>query len=261
MKMWVAVFIFLISICSGCYKKMEPSANEKGLCGEIYFTVNGEDFVRNGFTGKDGWNLLFDHLYVNIVNPSAYSSRDSLLSVLEGDFFVDLAETRAGIQEIGFNKNVPPGNYQSLKFHIKRLKKGKYRGYSIVMIGSASKEGRIIPFEIKLDEEMCFDGKEGYVGEELKGLLLPRGKTRVEMTFHFDHVFGDMESSPEDHVNRDSVGFGFFCKYINNGKLAVSQKEISKDQNYPMLIKSIWSTGHLGEGHCEVSEQSSCGKF
>ncbi len=62
------------------------------------------------------------------------------------------------------------------------------------MSGKAKKTGKTVKFIIKLDEEMDFDGKEGFVGDEVKGVLAENGKTSVEMTFHFDHIFGTRSS-------------------------------------------------------------------
>lgn len=107
-------------------------------------------------------------------------------------------------------EHVKAGNYQSLKFGIRRKQSGEHKGFSMVLIGQAARDGKAVSFTIKLDEEMDFDGREGYVGDELKGLLSAEGTTDVEMTFHFDHVFGDIETGMDDHINTGSVGFDFF---------------------------------------------------
>ena len=102
-----------------------------------------------------------------------------------------------------------------------------------------------------------FDGKEGYVGDELKGLLQPGGVTDVEMTFHFDHIFGDSSAASDDHINTESVGFDFFYQFARSGKVDVSQSDLMAAAEYPRFARSLWTLGHLGEGHCEVSNQSS----
>ena len=34
--------------------------------GTLELRANGEDFIRQGFTSKDGWQIEFDHVYTNI---------------------------------------------------------------------------------------------------------------------------------------------------------------------------------------------------
>ena len=255
MKKLIVPILFIASISlflfSSCTKT--PQGN-----GVIIFTANGEDFVREGFTDKDGWDISFDNLFVNIVDPTAYGS-DGLKSTLKGAFLVDLAagDTKAEPIVIGQNEKVLHGNYQSLKFNIKRADSGKYKGYSIVMIGTAKKAGKTVNFNIKFDEEMVFDGKEGFVGDEVKGLLTENGKTSVEMTFHFDHIFGDNGAPADDHVNTGSMGFNYFNTYAKDGKVEITQDMLKSSAEYPKLINAIATLGHLGEGHCDVSDMTS----
>ena len=255
MKKQVILFLLMASVfmlfASSCSKAPQGS-------GTIIFTANGEDFVREGFVEKNGWDVSFDKVYVNIVNPTAYNS-EGLKSILKGAFFTDLAEGEKDADPIIVCKTekVPHGNYQSLKFSIKRAKSGEFKDYSIVMIGTAKKGKETVNFTIKLDEEIDFDGKEGFVGDEIKGLLAENGETDVEMTFHFDHIFGDKEAAADDHINAGSVGFDFFNAYTKDGVLDVSQDMLKEAADYSKLIKALSSLGHLGEGHCEASNMTS----
>jgi hypothetical protein len=229
----------------------------------MVFTANGEDFVRQGFVDKQGWFISFDNLFVNIVDPVAYTPDGTSEVALEGAHWVDLAEGGPDAEPIaiGTAENVPADNYQSLRFALERAAGGPYAGSSIVMIGSARRDGVTVPFTIRLDEEVVFDGREGYVGEELKGLLQSGSTTEVEMTFHFDHVFGDSEAGEVDHINTGSVGFDFFNAFAVDGAVDVSQAEMTEAEGYKRLVQALWSLGHLGEGHCEVSGQSSLGEL
>lgn len=245
----IIVSILFLPIFTGCSKEKK---------GTIVFTANGENFVRLGFIDKSGWKISFSNLFVNISNPVAYNKTEKLKAKLKGEYFIDLAEGDENANPIITGKitGIKAGNYQSLKFSIKRARDGKYKGYTIVMTGKAEKNGKIIPFTIKLDEEMEFDGREGYVGDELKGILEENASTDVEMTFHFDHIFGDIEAEKNDHINTGSVGFDFFYQFTENAKIDISQKEMEDKEGYNTLIKAIWTLGHLGEGHCIVSRQS-----
>ena len=218
--------------------------------GTIRFTANGEDFIANGFVSKDGWNINFDRVLVNLSGITAYNPEDTKLKAeLPGPYLVNLKDSP--IVEVANLKDLPKGNYQSLKFNLTPLKEGEFKGYSIIMEGEAEKNGERLDFLIKLNEELTFDGREGYVGDRIKGLL-KEDETEVEMTFHFDHIFGDIEADANDHINTGSPGFDFFMPLSGEGRLTAEQDELRGFENYSLLIGSIETLGHLGEGHCEV---------
>jgi hypothetical protein len=250
-RLIILILTALVAGLTACGNQEEP--------GSIMFTANGEDFVRRGFVDKQGWRIRFEELYINIAEPTAYVPDGNEQVVLAGVHWVDLAEGDAEAEPVvlGTVNKVDPANYQSLRFALKRASGGPYAGSSIVMIGSAERQGVQVPFTIRLNEEMVFDGPEGYVGEELKGLLQPGSTTEVEMTFHFDHVFGDYEAGKEDHINTGSVGFDFFYPFAQDGVVDVRQEDLQDAEGYRSLVGALWTLGHLGEGHCEVSEQSS----
>jgi hypothetical protein len=252
------IFFTLISVSVSVLILSSCTKTPQGT-GTIIFTANGEDFVREGFVSRDGWAISFDKVYVNIVDPTAYNSKDGLKSILKNAYFVDLAAGDAKAEPIvvGQNEKVLHGNYQSLKFSIKKAASGEYKDSSIIMIGTAKKAGKSVNFTIRLDEELDFDGKEGFVGDEVKGVLAENGKTSVEMTFHFDHIFGDKEAGAGDHINTGSVGFDFFNAHAKDGKVDVTQVMLKNSPAYGTLIKAISTLGHLGEGHCEVSNMTS----
>ena len=58
--------VFLLS-CSE--DAVEPLVQEQ--TGALTFYTNGEEFIRDGFTSKDGWEISFDHFFVNIYGPTA----------------------------------------------------------------------------------------------------------------------------------------------------------------------------------------------
>ena len=93
------------------------------------------------------------------------------------------------------------------------------------------------------------------------GLLKPGESAEVEMAFHFDYIFGDIEAAQDDHINTGSVGFDFFRLFAEGNTVDVTQEEMKKTAGYSTLVKAVWSLGHLGEGHCDVSAQSSKGEI
>lgn len=227
-----------------------------GERGGLIFKANGEDFVRQGFTDKDGWDISFDHVWINLSDITAYNHKDKLKAMLKGDYPVDLAGSSDELVAIGKLSELKPGNYQSLRFMVKRADTGDMKGYSIIMEGEAVKEGRTVPFRITINEEMQFDGKEGYVGDSVKGIVSENESTEVEMTFHFDHVFGDKEAPSDSHINTASVGFDYFYSLSRNGRVDIDQKDLVSTPEYPVFVRALWTLGHLGEGHCEVSHTS-----
>lgn len=249
MKRCVLIFFSIILFFFSC-------SDSKG--GSLVFTANGEDFVRRGFVDKGRWNLTFDHVFVNIIDPTA-KIPGAGEARLPGEFWVDLAagDASAPIAVVGTLKDVRPGNYQSMFFKLRRRSSGEYKGYSIVLTGLAVKEDLRVSFEIKLNEELDYTGTEGYVGDSIKGLVKAGKQADVEMTFHFDHIFGDNQAAADDHINSGSVGFDFFYSIKQGETLSVEQKELKGRTGYDKLVQAIWSLGHLGEGHCEASNQSS----
>jgi hypothetical protein len=67
------------------------------------------------------------------------------------------------------------------------------------------------------------------------------------------------KASKDDHVNTGSVGFDFFHRFIEGDTVDVSQSEMKNSEGYSTLVEALWTLGHLGEGHCAVSNQSSKG--
>lgn len=248
---WIRGLLFT-GICIITF--LTTSCTEK--TGNILFTANGEEFVIEGLVSKEGWNIDFQSVLINISSPTAYN-RDNpeLEAVLSGQHLVDLkrgsAETPA--VSMGIVPHSAVGNYQSMKFSIETIDSGDYSGYSIIIIGKASKSGTTIPFVIKLNEELTFDGREGYVGDSIKGMLAEGETTDVEMTFHFDHLFGNSRAEADDHVNRDSPGFELFLDFADEGRIDVDQNRMKNHPLYSRLIEGIETLGHLGEGHCKVT--------
>ncbi|WP_262562789.1 hypothetical protein [Acaryochloris sp. CCMEE 5410] len=78
--------LFAVALCSGLLVACQPSgdspspdattspdANASGS-GTLKVAANGEDFVRQGFTSKDGWQISFDHVYAHLSEIKAYQT-------------------------------------------------------------------------------------------------------------------------------------------------------------------------------------------
>ncbi len=216
--------------------------------GELTIIANGEGFVKDGFTDKGNWEISFDNVYVNLSNIEAYSDENKVS--IKDSHFIDLKKVGKVV-----TKSVNVDNYQGLKFSLKKAKNADYKDYTIVMIGKAKKGIQSINFEIKLNEEIRWNCPDGYVGDEIKGIVEKDKPGNVEMTFHFDHIFGDIEADIDDHINTGSVGFDYFLPFAKDGKLSVDQdtlKNKTDKDTYNKFVESLKTLGHVGEGHCEV---------
>jgi len=234
--------LFIVSIMlAGC-------GGGGGAVGTLQFHANGEDFVRQGFVSKDGWSINFDHVYITLADITAYQTDPPYDSHMGADISgkvtlsldkvctVDLAEGGEDAPPIlvGEVSDAPVGHYNAISWEMVRATSGPAAGYSLVMIGKAEKDGQIIDFTINVEEECEYSCGE-YVGDERKGIVVDGGTADLEMTFHFDHIFGDAETPLDDGLNLGAVGFEPFAEGAEGGAI---------------LNMIEMHLGHVGEGHC-----------
>jgi len=239
-----AVFIaipllVLVMVLAGC-----PGGKAAGT---LEFYANGEDFVRQGFVSKDGWSIQFDHVYITLADISAYQTdppydpqtgadiSGNYIAGLDEAYTIDLAEGGTDAPPILVGElDVPVGHYNALSFKMTSAESGPAAGHSLVMIGNAQKDGQSIDFVISVEEECQYQCGE-YVGDERKGILSEGGTADLEMTFHFDHIFGDADTPLDDELNLTAIGFEPFAGGAQ-GKDVIDMGEMH--------------LGHVGEGHC-----------
>jgi len=274
-----ALFVLLIPACSG--DDDDDDDDDSVGSGTLIFTANGEEFVREGFTSMDGWDLLFNNLYLNISGPTAYQEVEeesggmdplhaghphddipegAAHEALTGAFFVDLT-LGDGPTELGRVEGAAAGNYNRLNFDIVHVDSesdgyiADHEGFSIVLIGTADKGEDHIDFTIRFTEEMRYIncGPNDDVGVVADG-----GEGTAEATFHFDHVFGDEGEDPgEEHgVNEIALGFDPLAALAEEGVLDVTQDELGAGlltgADYNTLIDALRTIGHSGEAHCDM---------
>jgi len=126
----------------------------------------------------------------------------------------------------------PAGHYNALFWEMIKASSGPAAGYSLVIIGTAEKDGRSVDFTINSNEECGYSCGE-YVGDERRGILEKDGTADLEMTFHFDHIFGDADTPMDDDLNVSAIGFDPFA---GGGQVDLDMAE--------------FHLGHVGEGHC-----------
>lgn len=233
--------------------------------GTLLIRANGEDFVRQGFVSKDGWEISFDHLYVNLVEPTAYQTDppfdpdrgDELQAKAEANLgktvTVDLAEGDENAEPILVGEmSAPAGQYNALAWKMQPATDGPAAGSTLMLIGTAQKDGETVNFNIQLDPEYAYTCGE-FVGDERKGILAAGETADLEATFHFDHIFGDGEAPADDPINTGALGFEPLAAVATDGSLDVDMatlKEQLSAEDYSLLEETVAGLGHVGEGHC-----------
>jgi hypothetical protein len=232
--------------------------------GVLQFRANGEDFIRQGFTTKDGWAINFDHVYVTLADITAYQTdppydaeaggdlQATTTAPLSGTHTVDLA---AGDEDaepilIGEVSDAPAGRYNALAWDVVAAETGPASGASIMLQGEATQADETIVFTLRLTNttsHTCGD----YIGDERKGILEAGGTADMEATFHFDHMFGDADLPMDDSLNADALGFAPLADLANEGVLDVDMATLAtglSPEDYAKLAHV--HLAHVGEGHC-----------
>lgn len=252
------LLLFLLLSVTGCTRTTpQPAA------GKLTFTANGEEFIREGFVSKDGWELAFTNVYVSLADMTAYVTNPAYDTAqgwdikaaekvtLSGTITVDLAGEDADPAVLGTVENVPAGHYNAASWTLARAENGPAAGYVLVLRGTASRGGEEIQFTLRFDEETFYQGGE-YIGDERKGIVSAGGSADVEATFHFDHLFGDGEKDPGDELNTGALGFDPFAAFARNGAVELTSADLKERDPvaYQQLVKIWLHLGHVGEGHC-----------
>ena len=241
--------------------------------GTLTLVANGEDFVRQGFISKDGWSIEFDNLYVNVGEAIAYSTassfepekddtKDSIeyeqkVELLEQATVTDLAEGDADADPVAVvQTSVEPGFYNALVWEVTTADADSaIAGKTMNLIGSATKDGETIDFDLSFVRPMNYVCGE-FVGDERQGMVTADAPGTVEMTFHFDHLFGDSDTPSEDALNQDALGFQPLADIASNGMVKFDDSELVEKlstEDEQRLSEAIAGLGHVGEGHCVVS--------
>lgn len=247
------LFALLIVVCLAFFPMI---AAGQAQAGTLQFYANGEELATEGFTApnltKDGWTLKFSHIFVTLSEITAfqadppYNAHDGGNIVaktqvaLEGTHTIDLLmdakkDSRVFVGEI---VDAPGGHYNAISWKVARAESGLLAGFSVVMIGTAEKDGQKVNFQIKTGEQATYTCGE-FVGDERKGFLAQGGTADVEMTFHLDHIFGRADKPADDAMNIKALGFAPFA----DGAKA-----------HDMSLQGL-HIGHAGEGHCNVEWQ------
>ena len=254
----------------GQSEKQTTAATEEGT---LALVANGEDFVRQGFVSKDGWNINFDRVYVNFSDATAYSTESSFepqkgdtkesieyqdkTEFLDSAKTADLAAGEADAEPIVIAEaNVPTGFYNALTWKLSTANNNSpIAGNTIALQGQATKDGQTVNFDLGFNQPAEYVCGE-FVGEDRQGIVAADTPGQVEATFHFDHIFGDADTPAEDALNQDALGFQPLANLASNGTLELDDAQLASqlsETEYQQLTEAVSGLGHVGEGHCVVS--------
>lgn len=242
---------------------------DEAAAGSLTIRANGEDFVRQGFTTKDGWEVSFDHVYVTLAEVTAYQSDPAFDAeaggtpvaetqvALEEPTTVDLAEGDEAAEPILVTTlEAPAGQYNALSWKLVSAATGPSADYPLMLQGTATKDGETVDFTLKLSPTLGFVCGD-FVGDERKGILAAGEEADLEATFHFDHLFGDGGAPPDDDINTGALGFDPLAALASDGVLEADSDRLEADldpADYAKLLGILPSLGHVGEGHCDETE-------
>ncbi|NEP84671.1 MAG: hypothetical protein F6K39_45145 [Okeania sp. SIO3B3] len=152
---------------------------------------------------------------------------------------------------------VPAGQYNALSWEMVPAEDGDISGYSLLMQGTAAKDGETVTFTIGVDKPYASTCGE-FVGDERKGIVEASESADVELTFHFDHIFGDADLAADDDLNVKAPGFEVFMGANDNGTLNTDlmalQASLTEDE-HAMLTNVLPGLSHVGEGHCFYGDE------
>lgn len=237
--------------------------------GDLSFTANGEDFVRSGFVSVDGWHITFNHVYVTLSNITAYQtnppydphSEEAITSDVIADMFgtytIDLAEGDENAEPItvGTLSGVSAGHYNALSWNMVPATEGPSAGYSIYIDARASKDDTSYDVFLGFEERYTYSAGE-YVGECRKGFVTADEPGDLEMTFHFDHIFGDFDKPADSDLNMMAIGFEPFAELMEEGTVnenLTTLFESFSEETSNKLLDVLLTLGHTGEGHCHCT--------
>lgn len=244
------------------------SATASGATGTLDIRANGEAFVREGLTTKDGWQITFEHLYVTLAEVTAYQSdpaydakaggkpeAQEIVSVAE-PVTVDLAAGDPSAEPaLVATVPAPAGRYNALSWDLIPASTGAAEGTSILIQGQATKADTTLPFTLALTPTLAFTCGD-YVGDERKGILTADGTAELEATFHFDHLFGDGTAPATDAINTGALGFDPLAAIATGDALEATSETLKAQltpEDHQLLMEILPNLGHVGEGHCAAT--------
>lgn len=208
--------------------------------------VTGEALATDGFTApeltRDGWTVSFDRVQASFADVTAWRtdppfvadgpSIDGAALPFDGTFTVNLADAGEDGRIALATLPAEAGHYNALSWGLVPATDGPDAGYSLVLQGTATKDGQEVAFTLRSADRIAYACGE-FVGDTRKGFVTDAAPGQVEITLHLDHIFGRADLPAGDAMNQTALGFDQFA---DGGTHDISLQGIH--------------LGHVGEGHC-----------
>jgi hypothetical protein len=229
------------------------SPDPEATTGQLAIAANGEDFVREGFTSKDGWAITFDQ--VNVSLGEVVPLQGEVPGEAIAPQMVDLAAGDETAEPIALGTvTVPSGHYNGVQWSFAPSEDQP----SLTLVGTATKDDRTLNFNLAFAPDTAYTCGE-YIGDVRKGFVEPDAPGDLEITLHFDHIFGDAGVPASEEINTKGFGFDRFAAIAAGDTITVTPETLSEQlspEEVTQLEALIAGLGHVGEGHCEPVETS-----
>lgn len=254
---WVLFAINLVYIATGCAQR-----NPEISTGYLQLVANGEAFIHEGLVTKDGWELEFERVTLNLdavvasqrgaIAPGDHQNtqQESKTVILVDDpVVVNLTEGKAGAVTVVTRDAVPTGAYNAIAWQLVSQPDTP----AIQLLGIARKNDTTLNFQLQFDHSLTYLCGE-YVGDQRKGLVKVAETGELEVTTHWDHLFGNGRAAPHEDINIQALGFTPIAAFEDEGTVKITYSELMQKlspDHAELLNKTLQGLGHVGEGHCD----------
>jgi hypothetical protein len=130
------------------------------------------------------------------------------------------------------------GHWNALSWALVPAQSEAFAGYALVLQGTATRDGRTVAFTMG-SRNTAHHACGEYLGDRRKGFVTADSPGDLEVTLHLDHLFGRADKPADDPMNLDALGFDRFAGTAGMQEFSLAGLHL----------------GHVGEGHCHVSQR------
>lgn len=222
----VMVCTSVLGLFLGCTSEAAGAAP-----GTLQFKAHGGELVAKGFVGskltKDGWSLSFTHVFVTLADITAHRQKPvaaagdqgekSVLPAVHqaGPYTIDLTTSGSAGLPVGKPVTAPAGHYSAVSWRLAPAESGPAAGYSLFLIGRAEKGSRWHYFSFGSKDRLAYRCEEpADTSTDRRVFLAPGDRTKLDITFHLDRLFGRADQDAATPLNQEAKGFGPLANVI-----------------------------------------------